>query len=419
MSGAARPNVGTRVRAVLRGERRADALETMRRAGASVYGELAEAEKARATLMIDQKNVWTAEPAVGGHLLATWNAFVLQTLGEAMLDADYVVDPGTVGFVPPVTFEQTWSWLATAAEWLSIAQQARANPDYDPRDLFDLPSDPPAFVEVEPCPQAHLEAMLAAIPSVRQHAELALFDLDKSSQADDSPRQLTRPRQINRKRQLNRLRQVAAEASAAADYAASLRTSSADRSLHEYVEKHLKRSLVLWFHLGQLAAMPALIAGYHQGFGPVRVDAATLPGGPRFDPWCLTDPRSISTWQADPRARRAIAMLWATDPEPAATLAIQAAIDRAMADGHIVRAPSRGEGGLHYYCCPWSPIYQVRRPVRLGGRELSTVQQFTFDVSGEELAEGGEFIRRIITGPFRDTTKVDYCDPTGEDGRHR
>jgi hypothetical protein len=78
MSESGRPSLGTRVRATLRGERAAEALETMRRAGTAVYGELAEAEKSRAALVAEAGDVWTATPAVGGHLLATWNAFVLQ-----------------------------------------------------------------------------------------------------------------------------------------------------------------------------------------------------------------------------------------------------------------------------------------------------------------------------------------------------
>lgn len=41
------------------------------------------------------------------------------------------------------------------------------------------------------------------------------------------------------------------------------------------------------------------------------------------------------------------------------------------------------------------------------------MQQFTLDVSGEELANGGAFRREILIGPFIPTDDVDYCDPTG------
>jgi len=107
MSELDRPGVGTRVRAALRGERRAEALEAVRRAGTAAYAELAEAEQSRAELLVGGEDVWTASPAVGGHLLATWNAFVLQTLGEALdrhrpvrLDRGRGLRPDMIGSVP-------------------------------------------------------------------------------------------------------------------------------------------------------------------------------------------------------------------------------------------------------------------------------------------------------------------------------
>jgi hypothetical protein len=74
-----------------------------------------------------------------------------------------------------------------------------------------------------------------------------------------------------------------------------------------------------------------------------------------------------------------------------------------------------GQAASHYYCCPWSSIYQVRRPVTIAGRRLRPMQQFTFDVSAEEMAEGGQFTRRSLPGPIHTTSEVDYCDPTSGD----
>jgi hypothetical protein len=74
-----------------------------------VYEELTATERRCAQLLADGADLWTASASVGGHLLATWNAFVLQTLGAGLLHADYAADAGTVGFVPPVSFDQAWS----------------------------------------------------------------------------------------------------------------------------------------------------------------------------------------------------------------------------------------------------------------------------------------------------------------------
>jgi hypothetical protein len=348
-------------------------------------------------------------PAPRGNL----ERFVLQTLGAGLLDADNAAEPGTVGYVPPITFDQVWSWFSAAEGWLSQAQQARANPDYDLAATLRLPAALPAWAEIEPCPPAHLQAMLTALPSIREHAELALYDLDKSDPDTVDPEQRADTGQ--HRRAVNTLHQLAAEAAAAADYAQALGNTPAGQRLHELIETHLKRAVTLWFHLGQLAAMPTLIGGYRPKAGPARIDPQTLPDPTRFDPWCLTDPATRAQWQADPRARNTIAALWAADPEPVRTLTIHAQIQAATASGAI--APVSGMRlGSYFYCCPWSPIYQVRRRVKIDGRRLSVPQQFTFDVSGEELAEGGHFVRRILLGPFTATTEVDYCDPTG--GHH-
>jgi hypothetical protein len=90
------PGIATRVRARLRGERTAAALEGLRAAGGGVYAELVEAEQDRAQLLAEGRDLWDAPRAAGGHLVATWNAFVLQSLGAGLLDADYVADAGTV-----------------------------------------------------------------------------------------------------------------------------------------------------------------------------------------------------------------------------------------------------------------------------------------------------------------------------------
>jgi len=39
------------------------------------------------------------------------------------------------------------------------------------------------------------------------------------------------------------------------------------------------------------------------------------------------------------------------------------------------------------------------------------MEQFALDVSAAEMVETGTFVRRLVTGPFSPTNKVDYCDP--------
>lgn len=109
----------------------AETLDAYRRAGLGVY-LLAGAEAERSALA--GTSAGDVRDATRCFLLCTWNAFALQTLGDAFVDADYEADPRTVGFVPPP---------------------------------LALPAELPACVEVEPCPSEHLQAMLGSSPHPR------------------------------------------------------------------------------------------------------------------------------------------------------------------------------------------------------------------------------------------------------------
>ena len=113
--------------AILKGEKNAEVLEAMRRAGGHVYVELGTAEEIRKEFSTRDGGLWNASVGVSSYLLSVWNAFALQTLAETLLDADYKNDPSTAGYVPEITFEQAWTWFSAVEPWLSQAQQAQAN----------------------------------------------------------------------------------------------------------------------------------------------------------------------------------------------------------------------------------------------------------------------------------------------------
>jgi hypothetical protein len=394
MGESSRPGIATRVRAALRHERDASDLEALRDAGNWVYQELSEAEQARSQMLADGQNLWTAPRSVGGYLIACWNAFALHSLGTRLLDADYETDRGTAGYVPPVTFEQAWSWFSAAEGWLTQARQARDNPDFNLAAALRIPAVLPAWTDTDQCPPTHLRAMLAAIPPLREHAELALFELERHTDTEAG------------RRAVNSLRQRAAGAGAAVDYALALAPHAPSERLRELVENHLKSAASAWFQVGQLASMPRLIGALPAG-GPSPVDPESLPGGVRFDPWCLTDPQTRELWRRDPRAQRAIAALWAADPDPARTLALHGQVQTALASGAIAAVRAKGRA-THFYTCPWYPMYQVHRRLKIDGHRLSVPQQFTLDISADELPAGGAFTRRIVRGPFAETEEVEY-----------
>jgi hypothetical protein len=358
------PSFLTRLRAGLAGERDTVYLEALRAAGRVAYDEILAADELRQRA----PSLWNVPVAAASQLLAAWNAFVLQTLGETFLDADYAARPGTAGYVPAVTFDQAAAWLTAVGDWVSRARQARANPEYDLALHTVLPAPLPTVAEPPVCPPEHLTALRAAAVPVREHVEVALHALVRPGV----------PPQYESA--VNRLHQDAAAAAAAADYAAGLHTGRHHAGLHELIEQNLRRALELWFRVGQLAAMPSLLAG------------------PRFDVWCMTDRATLNRWQQDPRALQAVVNMWRSDPNPAATLAIQAQIEVGLQTGDLwYHVPPHGD--TCFYEPPFSPLYEVRRPVRIAGLALRVQTQF---------AVRGGVNRGLVLGPFRPTGRARY-----------
>ncbi len=402
-----RPSLGTRLYAtVIRREVPSGDLEALRGAGSGVYDALLAVEKRRTDELIPAgADAWTLAAHMKAQFLAYWCAFANQKLGEAFLDADYEYDPRTRGYVPPVTAEQVQAFFTEVEHWLERLSRAEVNTSY--RIDVPLPALLPHWVEVEPCPRAHLMAMLAACGTLVEHAEMAVNDL-RSLGADKHGKEF------------EYLEGELAAAKSAGDYATRLHAQIAgaeavSEELHERIERSIKQAIDTAYRLGQLAAMPELIE--IPGARGARADQGEFirrlpgPGEDGFDMWCLTDPASRREWRRDRAAERAVEMLWKYDPDPAATLAVQAEIDAAEA-----RRDIRRNGLGCYFCCPWSAIYQAIDPVTIGGKRIRRGQTFTFDVSAEDMAEGGDFKREVLVAQFSPTGRTDYCNP--EEGHH-
>jgi len=123
-----------------------------------------------------------------------------------------------------------------------------------------------------------------------------------------------------------------------------------------------------------------------------------------LDPWIITDDEARTRFERDPEAVAALVNTWRNDPDHAQTRQIQDSIKAALDRGTLTRQ-------AYYFCCPWSPVYAVQHEVTIDGKRLRLGQQFTFDVSAEDVAKGGRFRREILLGDFQATEEVDYCLP--------
>jgi len=288
--------------------------------------------------------------------------------------------------------------------WLTRAQEALANPDYQ-LDVT-IPVELPTWSEVEPCPNSHLHGMLEAMRAVREHAQAALHPLNRTTD-------LTEEQEAQR----NVVRQLFAAATSKARYADDMHSRNPSREVHERIEEQVKVAIEQLFLLGQLAAMPNLASKRNAAVprpAPVTAPAQRrrLPHEPGFDRWCLSNHNARMAFRDDPEAHEALKTLWRLDPDPAKTLQLKADIDAAYTRGDISLASDRAGTPLgFFFCCPWSNIYVALRPVTLGDVPLAPLQQFVLDVTAEGTNLGVPFRRQIKTGNFKPTDRHEYGDP--------
>jgi hypothetical protein len=383
----------TRLVSIMGGEVSAEVLEAYRRTGGVAYREF-ERAASRTGQAARDPNAAAAPRARAGQLLCAWNAFVLQILGESLFDTGYPSDLGRTGLVSAPVAGQVLAFLSQVEPWVARARRAAMEPGYRVQEELDLPAELPLWARAERCTAAWLRAMASAARKIRVHAEAAVANAEAaagSGGALDGGH-------------TGRLAMWLVKASTAAERAERLLAAEPDRAVHEVIEEQVHRALAAYYRVGQLAAMPALPDG--------RLDRVLGAGGPldldAIDIWYLTDSRARDRWRTDPRARRSVAALWEADPEPGATVRIQAEIEVALRAGAISEATGlSGQRLGHYFRCPWPAVYEVRRRVVLGDVPLRPVQQFTYDVSA---SEGGSFTRRIRVGTFIPADEADYGD---------
>jgi hypothetical protein len=399
----------------LQGEIPAHTLEAYRRASLSVYEMLDHTEQKRLDVKIEGHHPWEVPQATQAEILCAWNAYALQLLGDKFIEADYANDPMTRGYLPPITSDQILVFYEQVEGWMSRARQAHSNPNY--RLDVGVPAALPAWSEVEPCPNAHLQGMLAAMRGLTDHAQLAMTFFEETVSPE------------SKQNSVGYARQLWAAAKSKADYANNLWGGNPSRDLHERIEEQVKDAIIQLYRLGQLLAMPELLdraaeTTHKQPLPPVATPApqkATAkssgvpgPGEVGFDPWCLTDADNVRKLQANPEARQAIARLWKLDPDPQKTLTLLGEVRAAFFRGDIGYATKAGGVGKrvgYFFCCPWSPVYIALRPVTLGGVTLQTMQQFVYDVNCEGMNLGRPFVRRIMVGNFNPTDRMEYGDP--------
>jgi hypothetical protein len=234
-----------RLRARVRGELPADPLQAYRRAGAAVDALLAEVEQRRVEAGLEGRTAWTIDRSAQVEALCAWCAFALQTLGDAYLDAHEARHPA--GFVSEQTHDQVMAFYEGVQGWVRRGHEAETAPGY--RLDVPLPADLPGPVGAwRETPPEHLVGMRTACETLGVRAEAAARELIAGSDAQTHAAAV------------ETVRRLLAGARSAAEYAEQMWSSELPDRLRTDLEKELRTALSGYYRLGQLVALPELIA---------------------------------------------------------------------------------------------------------------------------------------------------------------
>jgi hypothetical protein len=308
---------------------------------------------------------------VAGRLLSVWNAYVLQVVGEHLLDA---VKVRSFGAVRPEVAARILAFLGQAG-------RTETDVSYRVEEQVHLPAEPPSWPNQKYGPYPLPTAMAAALRAIHARGGSTLADYVRAPVRDEED--------------LFWLQWLLDNAAAAIDY--TEQPDLDEPSWSALTAGYLRYALRMLFLFGQVAAMPALL----DVRDPTTVVSLAAHGPSRIDIWSLTDPGQRRMWRSLPTARAAVEKMWAADPQPMATVRVQAQIDAALRSGAIVFATGRtGERLGCLYRCPWPAVYEVLRPITIGGTHLLSLEHFTFDALGETYGAGRPGARRIVVSDF-------------------
>lgn len=293
--------------------------------------------------------------------LAAWCAFVLQTYADNMLES------GTVpGFASPEACEEAVVMYQLVGTWLGRAHAAAANSG-----RLDTSVPQPLPQPRAPRTMGVLKAMKTTLETVQTRAGANIETLAGDPNHD-------------------RLASMMSTVRSAIDAAGALTAHSVGDDLRATLAQTLQAGLNAAYEVGQLLAMPALLAKPTPA-SPNRVvhDSTSiglfLPGDPGFDPWCLVDPKGRGHKAASPQMNALLDAFWASDPDPASTLAIQAEISAAIERGDADYMPDEvGPWTRRADRCPWSAVLYARTPLTIAGKQLAPGDAFFLEVGARE-----------------------------------
>ncbi|HST88052.1 MAG TPA: hypothetical protein VLJ14_06705 [Ktedonobacterales bacterium] len=313
-----------------------------------------------------------------------------------LLAADAAFDPATVGYLPPITYDQCNALCHQIHPDLQRAVAALNDPEFTPDVALPLPLGPHVEAEDEACPVTHLQGMIAAAREVREWAAglIAQYSTAVAHAAVPVPPDVSA--------HVTALNARLAEADSALRFGVDLvgqaSRGEATVELHEQAEDSLWDALETFFLLNQAVAMPELLRPPVEP-SPSSANTSQKGATRRRRNYRDRHIRPDDLWPiAAPAARSQLRGTKFGGDEMAEMCEKMGGILSAGAQQYldeVAAAVSRGDAYMIAAManCPFEPLYRARRPLEIAGATIPTSHEFHWNFHRGHIETASRFGR--------------------------
>jgi hypothetical protein len=372
--------------AFLKGEKSQAELESYRRASAQIDDlEAAIQTQVLASPIRAGAPPWERPQNQQVAMAFAWIARGLATISNTLLESDEKEDPGTVGYLPLVTFGQAKALYVQAPGYIHRTWEALANPRYRSDKPLPLPLGPRVEADGK-CPIVHLRGIHAAAQALDGYSQVRLNGYLASVQAAG-----TQPPEDVR-HVLDELAQIRARAQSKLAFSndqlgAIAAGQNVPLETHEEAETRLWEALCDHFLLGQFLAMPTLLQS-----AAVAGHNATGRQIPHEERWFLTEPDAVRDLKGTKFGEQEIREFWTrkawrTTPREERYVAQCAQLKKEGAISVVSR----------WSTCPFDPVWQTLQPVSILDIAIDRGHEFhlNMDENEDDLTLGTPRFRRV------------------------
>ena len=303
-----------------------------------------------------------------------------QIFVRELLAADAAFDPATVGYLPPVTYDQCNALCHRIEPDLQHAVAALNDPEFTPDVVLPLPLGPHVEAEDEACPVTHLQGMIAAAREVREWAAGLI------AQYGTAVAHATVPIPPEISAHVATLNARLAEADSALRFGVDLvgqaSRGEATTELHEQAEDSLWNALETFFLLNQAVAMPELLRPPIEPSSSSTDTVKRHNGARRRRSYRDRRIHPADLWSiASPTARAQLRGTEFGGDEMAEMCEKMGGILSAGAQQYLDEVEAAVSAGDAYIVaamanCPFEPLYRARRPIEIAGATIPSGHEF-------------------------------------------